>query len=543
MSNRLHILLLTTSALVPMSGAISLANPLGGQVVGGSATVAGQGTPNVTVTQSSPSAIINWQTFNIGAGETTRFVQPDTNAVVLDRVTGQQGPSSIYGTLTSNGKVFLVNPDGILIGPTGQIQTGSFLATTHDISNSDFMAGKYQFSRPGRADASIVNQGSITAQSGGFAALVAPGVRNTGTITATLGTVAIASGNGFSLDLYGDRLITLGVSDSIAGQVTDLSTGRPLSSLVSNEGKIRANGGAVQLTAAAARKVVDSVINNSGVIEAKSIGKRNGMIMLGAATAASKPAGAPTQVVKVSGKLIAAGRRKGTTGGTVVVTGESIQVTGAQINASGEAGGGKVLIGGDTGGGKPGPAAGNIPAATLEAYAVPAASVVSIDAATTIDASAKASGNGGKVVVWAGDTASVAASIAVSGGASSGDGGFVETSGHGQLAFTGTVSERSPHGANGTWLLDPTDLTIASAGAWVVTPAAVESALESGNVLIETAGTGLGSGDIVVSDNLIWLDNLFNKNSLTLSSYRNIVFNGYIECDCTGHVIFMADNT
>src|SRR4029434_8429624 len=110
--------------------------------------------------------------------------------------------------------------------------------TTHDIRNADFMAGRYNFNIPGRPDASIVNQGRITAASGGFAALVAPGVRNTGTITATLGTVALASGNSFTLDLYGDKLITLAVGDSVASKVIDVSTGRPLKSLVRHQERI-----------------------------------------------------------------------------------------------------------------------------------------------------------------------------------------------------------------------------------------------------------------------------------------------------------------
>ncbi len=170
------------------------------------------------------------------------------------------------------------------------------------------MAGRYNFNIPGPPDASIVNQGNITATSGGFAALVAPGVRNTGTITATLGTVALASGNMFTLDLYGDKLIQLRRRDQIAIEVIDVATGQPLKSLVTNEGKLSANGGRVELTAAAARAVVDSVINNTGVIEANSVGTRNGMIVLGAATADSKGAGAPTQTVKVSGNDL--GRRQ-----------------------------------------------------------------------------------------------------------------------------------------------------------------------------------------------------------------------------------------
>src|SRR6266436_1872649 len=230
----------------------------------------------------------------------------------------------------------------------------------------------------GRPDASIVNQGRITATSGGFAALVAPGVRNTGTITATLGTVALVSGNGFTLDLYGDKLITLAVGDQIASKVIDVSTGKPLKSLVSNEGKIRANGGRVELTAAAARAVVDSVINTSGVIKANSIGHRNGMIVLSAATGGSKPQGAPTQTIKISGTLSAAGKKKGTQGGTILVSGEDIKLTKARIDASGRAGGGKVLIGGDWAGGNPNTSLVNNPSAKLENFAIPTATTVSV---------------------------------------------------------------------------------------------------------------------------------------------------------------------
>ena len=350
---RLRDLLLTATALLALGVAPVAAGPEGGTVVGGAATIQGQGGPSVIVNQSTSSAIINWNTFNIRANESVRFNQPSSSSVALNRVTGGLGPSEIMGTLTANGRVFIINRDGVLFGPGAVINTAGFLASTNDIRNADFMAGRYNFNIPGRPDASIVNQGRITATSGGFAALVAPGVRNSGTITATLGTVALAAGNSFTLDLYGDKLITLAVNDQIASQVIDVATGQPLKSLVTNEGKIRANGGRVELTAAAARHVVDSVINTSGVIKANAIGHRNGMIVLSAATGGSKPAGAPTQTIKISGTLSAAGKRKDTKGGTILVTGEDIKFASALVDASGRAGGGKVLIGGDWGGGRP----------------------------------------------------------------------------------------------------------------------------------------------------------------------------------------------
>ena len=148
------------------------AGPNGPSVVSGSATIQGQGGPAVIVNQSSSSAIINWNTFNIGANESVRFNQPSSSSVALNRVTGGLGPSEILGSLTANGRIFLINRDGILFGPGAVVNTAGFLATTHDIKNSDFMAGRYNFNIPGRPDASIVNPGRITGTTGGFTALV-----------------------------------------------------------------------------------------------------------------------------------------------------------------------------------------------------------------------------------------------------------------------------------------------------------------------------------------------------------------------------------
>src|SRR5262252_2533671 len=525
MHPRLRNLLLTTAALLALGAAPAAGGPAGGTAVGGTATIQGQGGPSVIVNQSSNSAIINWNTLNIGVNESVRFNQPSTSSVVLNRVTGGLGPSEILGTLTANGRVFVINRDGILFGPNAVVNTAGFLATTHDIKNSDFMAGRYNFNIPGRPDASIVNQGRITATSGGFAALVAPGVRNTGTITATLGTVALVSGNGFTLDLYGDKLITLAVNDQIASKVIDVATGRPLKSLVSNEGKIRANGGRVELTAAAARTVVDSVINTSGVITANAIGHRNGMIVLSAATGASKPAGAPTQTVKISGTLSAAGKKKGTQGGTILVTGENIKLASARIDASGRKGGGMVLIGGDWGGGSPNKGLVANPSAKLESFVVPTATTVSVDAGTTINASARGRGNGGKVVLWSDSETTFAGTILARGGAKGGDGGFVETSSHKLLNYSGTTDTRAPKGTVGTLLLDPENFSIVFScdgpcQSNETTANIIQNQLAVQNVVIATNNNPqlTGNGDIFVNTSINWGTN----NSLTLSAYRNI---------------------
>ncbi len=530
---RRRVLMLSGAAMVSMGAGVAAANPLGGSVAAGSSTISGQGTGSVTINQSSQNTVINWQTFNIGKGETTTFNQPNSNSVALNRVIGGQGPSFLDGTLTANGHVFIINGDGILFGANSSITTAGFLATTSDIRDADFMAGaltgKYNFNIPGTSSASIVNLGRITATSGGFAALVAPGLRNAGTITAKLGTVGLASGNAFTLDFYGDRLITLAVNDQIAAAVTDVATGETLKSLVGNSGKLKANGGRIELTAAAARVVVDSVINNTGVIEANSVGTKNGLIVLSAATGASKGTGAPVQTVALSGKISAAGKRAGTTGGTVVASGENIVLTGATINASGKAGGGKVLIGGDTGGGHP--TAATLELAKLESFVIPTATTVSVDGATVINASATGQGNGGKVVLWSDQQTTFAGTILARGGAAGGDGGFVETSSHSLDFKGGRVDTLALKGATGTWLLDPTGLMIDAEDA-----STLSHVLATTSVILQTNASGPPSGpsgtfddtannsDISVNAQISWSSN----STLTLNAHDNINVNAAI---------------
>src|SRR5580704_8717282 len=250
MHRRFHALLLATTALMPCAAALAggppaapgaTETPTGWQTQGGSATYT-PGAGTLTVNQSSQNLITNWNTFNIGSSASVTFAQPNASAIALNRVTGDTNASQIMGTLNANGIVFLVNPNGFIFGKGSQVNASGFLASTHDIKNSDFMAGKYNFTIPGNPAVSIVNFGKITVNTGGFAALVAPGVRNDGVISAQLGTVGLASsGQGFTLDMYGDKLITLAVNDQVASQVIDVSTGLPLTSLVANNGTLSAN--------------------------------------------------------------------------------------------------------------------------------------------------------------------------------------------------------------------------------------------------------------------------------------------------------------
>ncbi|WP_454775408.1 YDG domain-containing protein [Janthinobacterium tructae] len=251
------------AALMLGYGSLALAGPTGGTVVAGQATI--NGTPGATVIkQGSQNAVINWASFNVGKGESVQFVQPNSNAVALNRVLGSDG-TTILGNLSANGKVFIVNPNGVLFGQGASVNTAGLVASTLDINNADFMAGKYQFA--GNGTGKVLNQGSISAP-GGYVALLGANVSNEGTIQARLGSVALAAGRAITLDVAGDGLLNVAVNAGAVG------------ALVNNGGMIRADGGSVVLTAQAAGDLLKTVVNNTGVIEAQTIDTRSGTIKL-----------------------------------------------------------------------------------------------------------------------------------------------------------------------------------------------------------------------------------------------------------------------
>ncbi len=163
-----------------LSEAALQANPTGGNVAAGSAAIAGQGSSTVTINQASNRAIINWQTFSIGSGELTKFIQPSSSSAALNRVLGGQ-TSVINGTLSANGQVYLVNGNGILVGPGGMVSANAFTASTRDIADSDFLSGNLHFK--GSGSAGVQNQGTIQAL-GGDVVLIGKTVDNQGTIEA-----------------------------------------------------------------------------------------------------------------------------------------------------------------------------------------------------------------------------------------------------------------------------------------------------------------------------------------------------------------------
>ncbi len=476
--------------------------PVGGTTVAGHGQITASGSV-LTVEQSSPRLAIDWQSFDIGAGQSVIFRQPSAQSIALNRVLSQN-PTVILGNLSANGQVFVLNPNGVLFGRGAQVNVGALLASTLQMSVADFLAGHYTLSGNDNP-ASVVNQGTLRAHDGGYIALLAPQVVNEGVITARLGTAVLGAGKQVSLTIDGGHLLSFNVDRA------------SVDALVSNKQLIEADGGAVILSARAKDALLSTVINNQGIVEARGVSSKDGVILLDGGT---------TGVVASSGTLDASGLSAGELGGHIEITGDKVGLFGnAAINASGSAGGGTVLIGGDTRGGNP-----NI----HNAQATYVASGV------TIDADALDTGNGGKVVVWSDDMTRFAGTVSARGGIGGGNGGSVETSGKVYLDATGSVNASAPAGRAGEWLLDPYDVTLSSAttsngafAAGVFTPTGssavasittIQSSLNSGtSVTINTSGVGTDAGNITVA-------NAISKTAggaatLTLNATNQITFN------------------
>ncbi len=246
--------------------------PQGGDVVAGSSTISQPNPTTMHINQTTDKSIINWQSYSIAAGGKVQYFQPSSSSVSLNRVIGAD-PSHIYGLLTANGRVWVVNPNGLLVGPTGKIETAGFLASTLNIGNEDFMSGKYVFQAVSGGLSSISNLGTITTQDGGYVVLAAPSITNKGAIIARLGKVHLASGDEATLNFASNDLISLVVNKA----------GDNGSIFNSNSGSIKADGGLIALTIKQADNALKGIVNNTGIIQARGINEANGVIRLEAA--------------------------------------------------------------------------------------------------------------------------------------------------------------------------------------------------------------------------------------------------------------------
>ena len=245
------------------TGATAYALPEGGQVAAGQAAITTAGS-TMTIAQQTAQAIINWQNFGIGSGEAVHINQPNSQAMLLNRVIGSN-PSEIFGQLTANGQVILVNPNGVFFRPGSSVDVGGLTASTLNIANEDFLKGQLRFA--GDSQNPVINAGSITAQNG-YVNLLAKEVVNEGIIAAQTGSVNLAAGSGMSLDYNGDGKMTVAVTDGA------------YQSAVANKKLIQADGGLVVMTASGKDALMDSAVNNSGMIQANTLGEATGQISL-----------------------------------------------------------------------------------------------------------------------------------------------------------------------------------------------------------------------------------------------------------------------
>lgn len=322
--------------------------PTGGQVAAGAASIAQSGA-RMDVTQTTNRAVINWNTFNVGAQAHVNYNQPSASSATLNRVL-DTNPSQILGKITANGQVFFVNPNGVYFGKGSSVDVGALVASTKNIKDADFMAGNMKFTRDG-STGSVVNEGEIRAALDGFVALLAPEVRNEGVIIAQLGTVALASGEAVSLQFDGEgRLHNVTVEPS------------QIKALVENKGAVLAPGGLIILSARAVDRLQGGVVKNSGTLEATGMSLRGGKIVLDASDRIENtgivsanagndgsPAGSITltapEIVN-SGSISANGGVSGLAatvpvdGGNIVVDATTfVQTAGASLDASGSQGG------------------------------------------------------------------------------------------------------------------------------------------------------------------------------------------------------------
>lgn len=523
-------------AMVPAHRPASAqALPTGLTVVHGQASVATAG-DHMTVTNSS-GAILNWQSFSIGAKQGVHFQQADAASKVLNRVVGND-PSQILGSLSSNGQVWLLNPNGVLFGQGARVDVAGLVASTLHLADADWLAGRQHYTAPaaGAAQASVVNQGELRTTYGGRVLLLGSSVRNEGLIDTPGGQAVLAAGDTIDLIDTGTPNLTLRVSAG-AGQVLQ-------------QGAVRAAGGRIDMQAA--------LVNQQGIVQADALAHGPaGEIVLAATTSLQHGAQAETRANGGEGGRVTldAGEGRALVSGTVSATGaegrggdirllgqEVGVLDGALIDASGRSGGGEVRIGGGMQG---------------RDASVPNARATYVAREARIAADATERGDGGRLIVWGTEAARVYGTFSAQGGPQGGDGGFIETSGGFLDARPLFLSAAAPAGQHGQWLLDPNDIDITTSdteareGGITAGPdftttsnsallfdSTIAAALGQGTSVTVSTGTAAPDdqpGDIRVTGAFIGIS-AEAPVSLTLRAHRDIVISNSFIGDSSGEV-------
>lgn len=476
----------------------------------GQASIQQQGN-HLDVSVSTAKVIGTASSLDISAHESVNVFFNQGGGNGLFRSTGNSA-TNIMGGLTSNGNLFLINQNGVLFGQGAQVNVGGLVASTMNINDADFLSGQYQFNANG-SQGNVSNLGTLKVSDGGYLVLLGKEVSNSGTLTANRGSVVMASADSAILDFYGNGLVKAKLS------------GDALQAVVNQSGNIQANGGAIQL----ATNSRSSAVNVSGLVQANSLVERNGVIRLEGGSRAK---------VAVSGIVSTSGKLAGTTGGNIEVTGEQVALLGhAKLDASGDAGGGQVLVGGDYQG---------------QNNAVYNARTNYAGENTSINVNANQTGDAGKAIVWADQTTRYYGDISAQGGAISGDGGFVEVSGKQNLAFAGTVDVTSANGTGGTVLFDPENIILNNTTqvaptnnangtpdvAFADAPVAGTTTIQINDVRGFSELYLQATNDITVANTL----SMFTDNSVFLEANNDINVNAEISTRGTGAITLNADN-
>lgn len=491
---RQHLRRVLLASILGTTGSVAQAQmPTGADVVAGQAAISQAGN-TLNVNASTSRAIVNWDSFSVGAGNVANFNLPDASSAILNRVTSANMPSTIAGMVNSNGHVYLVNPSGIVVSSSGMVNTNGFTASTFDIANHDFMAGDTLSFVENGSKTSIVNDGSIVTGDGG-AHLIANQITNNGTISSIGGNITLSGGGSVTLD----NGVTY-VQPTMETLVSGIS---PTAGLIQNTGTIRATG------AATSGGEVYLVNPNGRILHDGTIDSR---LALGESNATGDATFA---------------EGKATIGGHVQLEADDITLTAnSKIDARGRHGGGEVLVGGDWQG------SGEMSQATS----------VTMEAGATIDASATESGDGGTIVLWS-DVANVDSitkalgTLIARAGELLGDGGQIETSGATVETDGIVVNAGAANGKGGLWLIDPYDYTInASAATNIVntlnTGTSVEVATTANNTSFGSSGNSGGQGDITVASDIV-TGAMSGDATLTLKAARHIVVNAGTGIDAT----------
>ena len=547
------------SVLVGSAAGVAHANPTGATVTHGTVEISHPSAGMLNVTASS-NAIINWQGFSIGADELTRFIQPGTGSAVLNRVVGS-GSSEILGQLLSNGRVFLVNPHGIVFGENAIVDTAGLVASTLGISDADFLEGNYRFDA-GPDAGGITNRGSIEAGAGGVF-LLAPDVENSGLIQTDGGDLVLAAGRTItltSLDLGGvqvdvqapeDEALNLGTllaergaAGVFAGSIRNAGTVEANAVTVDEDGTVHLvfeDGLDLEGEERGAAGVPADSARNAGTV--RLVAQEDITLEAGGRVAADGPTGGLVHVESKSGTTWISGdvSARGSTGlgGEIRLLGDQVGLDGARVDASGSTGGGEVLVGGDESGEGP----------------VPTAQSTYVSADSAVSADALASGDGGKVVVFAEGFANVRGHLSARGGPDGGNGGFVETSGRESFEILNTPDTTAPAGEGGQWLIDPNNIEIVAGGGNLNLPDGdpfvstgdgarldarlLAAALSGGQgVTVRTSEAGANSqgGDIILNAP-VDVESTRGTNTLTLDAHRDIVINQPVSDAAGGAVL------